>query len=466
MSRRPVVLLLTAFLLTAALFFYLTADDGSNELVFSTWGTPAEVGSFQRLIDYYNATRQPKHKVKLAHSEHTSYTELLLIKAAARNLPDVIHLDRKDLPLFVHRGLLEELTTVVNRDTSFDTGTFLPQLLPGFKVGDRLYAVPHNFSTLVLYYNKDHFDAGKIPYPDSTWTWDTFLRAARQLTKRDAAGATVRYGCHVHIILHTMMYQNGGRVLNEALDSCIIASPEAAEALQFDTDLSEKYGVTWSILAQNLQWDDMFAGGRLSMIANGRWAAAWYLRSMPAGAMDVAPLPQGKFRKGAMVNHMMAMSAESPRKDEAWEFIKFLVSDDAQRMVNEDGANIPAVRSIVYSDEFLHNPKTSGMNNNVFLDELRWSAVWPFDQGPYLTHHVLQSETDLVMRRVLLGQATALQSLKSMEDNVNRIIRIQRSLPEPRPFVGSVLFYLCCGIPSVFAAVMLRHQRRKRIHER
>jgi hypothetical protein len=79
MSRRPVVLLVTAFLLTAALFFYLTADDGSNELVFSTWGTPAEVGSFQKLIDCYNTTRQPKHKVKLAHSEHTSYTELLLI---------------------------------------------------------------------------------------------------------------------------------------------------------------------------------------------------------------------------------------------------------------------------------------------------------------------------------------------------------------------------------------------------
>jgi multiple sugar transport system substrate-binding protein len=263
-----------------------------------------------------------------------------------------------------------------------------------------------------------------------------------------------------------MMYQNGGRVLNETLDSCIIASPEAEKALQFDTDLSEKYGVTWNILAQNLQWDDMFAGGRLSMIANGRWAAAWYLRSMPQGAMDVAPLPRGKFRKGAMVNHMMAISAESARKEEAWEFIKFLVSDDAQRMVNEDGANIPAVRSIVYSDEFLHNPKTSGMNNQVFLDDLRWATGWPFDQGPYLTHHVLQSETDLVMRRVLLGQATALQSLKSMEDNVNRIIRIQRSLPEPRPFVGSVLFYLCCGIPSVFAAVMLRHQRRKRIHER
>jgi len=457
--------MVTACTLTAALFFYLAADDGSHYVTFSTWGTPEEVGSFQRLIDYYNATQRPQHPVKLVHSEHTSYIELLLIKAAARNLPDVIHIDRKDLPLFVHRGLLEELTAFVNRDTSFDPGIFLPELLPGGKVGDRLYAVPHNFSTLVLYYNKDHFDAAGIPYPDSSWSWQTLLQAARRLTKRDAAGTIVRYGCHIHIILHTLMYQNGGRVLNETMDSCVIASPEAEEAVQFDIDLSEKYGVTWNILAQNLQWDDMFAGGRLSIIANGRWAAAWYIRSMPQGAMDIAPLPRGKYRKGAMVNHMMAISGESARKEEAWEFIQFLVSNEAQRMVNDDGANIPAVRSIVYSDEFLHNPRSGGIRNQVFLDEVRTSAVWPFDLGPYLTHHVLQSETDLLMRRILLGQATTMQSLKIMQENVNRIIALQRSLPEPRTFVGSILFYLSCGIPPVIAAVILRYHRRKRAHE-
>jgi multiple sugar transport system substrate-binding protein len=465
MSRRFVVITAATCILTAALFFYLTADDGSHYVTFSTWGTPAEVASFKRLIDHYNATRQPEHRVKLVHSEHTSYTELLLVKAAARNLPDVIHIDRKDLPLFVHRGLLEELTNFVNRDSSFDRGVFLPELLPGGKVRDGLYAIPHNFSTLVLYYNRDHFDAAGIPYPDSSWTRQTLLEAARRLTKRDAAGTTLRYGCHVHIILHTMIYQNGGRMLNEAMDSCVIASPEAEEALQFDIDLSEKHGVTWNILAQNLQWDDMFAGGRLSMIANGRWAAAWYLRSMPEGAMDIAPLPRGTSRKGAMVNHMMAVSGESARKDEAWEFIKFLVSDEAQRMVNDDGANIPAVRSIVYSDEFLHNPKFGGIRNRVFLDEVPSSTVWPFDQGPYLTHHVLQSETDLAMRRILLGQATTMQSLKIMEDNVNRIIARQRSLPDPKPFVGSMLFYLCCLIPAVLAAVILRYQKRNHTHE-
>ena len=134
-----------------------------------------------------------------------------------------------------------------------------------------------------------------------------------------------------------------------------MASPATAGAVQFNIDLSEKYHVTWNILAQNLLWDDMFVGGRLSMVTNGRWAAGLYMRSMENNSVDVAPLPRGKYRRGAAVNHMMAISSESDKKSDAWEFVKFLVSETGQRMINEDGANIPALRSIVYSDEFLHH---------------------------------------------------------------------------------------------------------------
>lgn len=464
MSRRIVALLCVMFVLTLALFYYLASDDTSQYLVFSTWGTPTEVQSFQRLIDHYNATRQPKHRVKLSFADHNSYTERLLVQAAAGSMPDVIHLDQKDLPLFVHRGLSEDLSPFFSRDTSFHMGAFLPELVPAGRLGGRTYGVPHNFSTLVLYYNKDQFDAEGLSYPDSTWTWDVFLDAAHRLTKTDAAGNIVRYGGAIHIILYTLIYQYGGRVLNGRLDSCIVASPEAAEALQFDTDLSEKYKVCWNILAQNLQWDDLFAGGRLSMITNGRWAAAWYMRSMPSGAIDVAPLPHGKFRKGAAVNHMMTISAQSAKKEEAWEFLKFLVSEEGQRMVNADGANIPALRSIVYSDEFLRHHSTPTMHNKVFINELAHSVGWPFDQGAYLTQHTLQSQMDLAMRRVLLGEATAIQSLKIMQDNVNSIIAIQRRVSEPKPFVGSLLFYLCGGSLIVTPIALWANRRRKHSH--
>ncbi len=459
---RPLLLALGAIVAaTAILWFSLTADDASRYLVFATWGTPAEIGSFQRLIDRYNATRHPEHPVKLSHSEQYQYTERLLVGAAAGSFPDVIHLDRGNLPLFVEKGLIENLTPFIAGDPRFSTRDFLPPLLAACAIGGRTFALPHNFSTLVLYYNKEHFDAEGIPYPDSTWTWDTLLAAAQRLTRVDADGRIVRYGCHLQIIYSTLIEQNGGRILNERLDSCVIGSPEAAGAIQFAVDLSEKYHVTWNMLAQNLLWDDMMAGGRLSMIANGRWAAAWYMRSLPAGVLDVAPLPKGRMKKGAATVHVMSIAAKSGKKMEAWEFLKYLVSEEGQQIVNEDGASIPAFGPIARSDAFLHHHTTPLMSNHVFLDELPSSVTWPYEQGPYVSAYTLQSQLELAVGRVLLGRATVSRSLKMMENEVNRIIRVRREVPSPRPFVGSVAFVLAVCILVLVPLAFIAYRRKR-----
>src|SRR5512147_381212 len=108
-SRMMLVAFVLAVVLTAVLFLTLTADSSSQHLVFSTWGTATEVESFQRLVDHYNATRKPAHTVKLSHGEQNQYSERLMVQAAAHSLPDVIHMDRKDLPLFVRKGIVRDL---------------------------------------------------------------------------------------------------------------------------------------------------------------------------------------------------------------------------------------------------------------------------------------------------------------------------------------------------------------------
>ncbi|HTY59733.1 MAG TPA: hypothetical protein VMF59_13000, partial [Bacteroidota bacterium] len=47
------------------------------------------------------------------------------------------------------------------------------------------------------------------------------------------------------------------------------------------------------------------------------------------------------------------------------------------------------------------------------------------------------------MRRVLLGESTAGESLRAMQDEINADIRAQREAPRRSQFAGSVLFWLC-----------------------
>ena len=46
---------------------------------------------------------------------------------------------------------------------------------------------------MLMYYNKDVFDAAGVPYPpakaDQAWTWDQFIEIAQKLTK-DRSGKT------------------------------------------------------------------------------------------------------------------------------------------------------------------------------------------------------------------------------------------------------------------------------------
>lgn len=459
MPKLVISVLGVSLLLIFVLFTYLSSDDPEKYLIFGTWGTPQEIESFQSLVDLYNSTRSPKHPVKLFHPENVSYDQRLLVQAAAGNLPDVMHLHNQNIRMFVHKGLLEDLTQFVERDTSFHLDAFFPNLVKSCMVRDHLYGIPHNFSTLVLYYNKDHFDAEGISYPDSSWTWNDLLKASIKLTKQDQTGKIGRYGCNLHIILFTLMYQNGGKFLNETLDRCVIDSPEAAEALQFHTDLSEKYRVTWNALQGGIQWDDMFAGGRCSMLTNGRWAAAWYAKYMPQKSMDIAPLPRGKYRVGGITAHMMAMSSESKKKEEAWEFIKFLVSKTGQVMVSDDGNNIPALREVAESDLFLKNKNTPLLTNRVFLDEVPYAQDWAFNPGPYLTVYAVGQLMLEAEKNVLLGYDTPLSALQKMATELNKIIASQKRAAESKPFFGSAMFFLICMIVLSVAILYVRHRR-------
>ena len=46
-----------------------------------------------------------------------------------------------------------------------------------------VYGFPRDIGLEVLYYNKDHFDAAGLSYPDDSWTWDDLLAAAETLTE-------------------------------------------------------------------------------------------------------------------------------------------------------------------------------------------------------------------------------------------------------------------------------------------
>ena len=54
----------------------------------------------------------------------------------------------------------------------FDPDVYYPKAYEVFSADGKQFGVPEQFSDVLLFYNKDLFDAAGVNYPDASWTWE------------------------------------------------------------------------------------------------------------------------------------------------------------------------------------------------------------------------------------------------------------------------------------------------------
>ena len=138
--------------------------------------------------------------------------EKLYAMMAADKAPDIFYTNNIMRDELAASGRLLDLRSVAAGDP------FVERLWPhvvegGIAADSGWYSVGNWEFTCGVYFRKDLFDAARIPYPDTAWTWDDMVAAARALTVRTAPGAPpTRYGiyCGSHFV-EALEIMNGSR---------------------------------------------------------------------------------------------------------------------------------------------------------------------------------------------------------------------------------------------------------------
>jgi len=186
-------ILVMVSLLLAACGSKPAATNGPVEITFTMWGAPEELAVWQAVVDDFHKAN-PNITVKVDVSDWDSYWTKLNTLIAGGTPPDVFAMDA---PLFMdwqNRGALLNLQPYIDADPAFLSGIY-PQTLSAYKTADGYYGLPRDFQTIVLFYNKDMFDAAGVEYPTSDWTYDDMLAAAKKLTlDKDNDGKIDQYG--------------------------------------------------------------------------------------------------------------------------------------------------------------------------------------------------------------------------------------------------------------------------------
>ncbi len=324
---------------------------GVTTLRVALWAGGHELEIEQQVAERYEARRRGTRV--LLESAPNGYEERLLTSIAAGHPPDVYLLDSPDIPTFVDRGLAVDLAPH-QAALDFRADLVFPQVLEAFRRGPALFALPKDFTPMVIYANRAVLGGAGADVLASGWTWEDFRRAARSATTdRDGDGRPDVYGFDFPRNLFQwvpFVWSAGGDILAPGGNRATgyLDGPAALSAYAFLTGLAEE-GLTPG--AQFVQAADpareaRFASGGQAFLLSGHWTLPVFRDLVRAGALDLAilPIPHHPSQPGAtsvLYASGWAVPPNAANLRQAIDLAGFLASPEAQRIRARSGLAIP-----------------------------------------------------------------------------------------------------------------------------
>jgi multiple sugar transport system substrate-binding protein len=337
------------------------------------------------------------------------YAPKLLMMHVSGSMPDVIHLDASYAAVFMDNNVLRDLKPYIENDEAFNLDNYFENIVNIARRGDRLYAIPLDFTPMVMYYNKKLFGAAGVSYPHEGWTWDEFLETARKLTVfPEGANSPRQYGMNFENWMPSWvlwLWTNGGDVLSPdgKRASGYFDGPRSVEAIQFVVDLMTKYRVAPHLRESAAAGVDLFRSQRAAMDLKGHWAMIDYR----ADGIDfgVVGLPTNGVAPVTVVYEAgLSITRKARYPDLGWEYIKFMTGKDVQvrrvasglaisanKQAAAQSAGNPVEDAFIRAAQYARPPWGARVERYAFIEEL----------GREMMEDILYSDGELPVRQAL-----------------------------------------------------------------
>ncbi|QTP60246.1 ABC transporter substrate-binding protein [Billgrantia antri] len=138
--------------------------------------------------------------------------------------------------------------------------SFYPGLMENGRIDGQTYGIPFQRSTIVLYWNKDAFEAAGLDPETPPETWEEMAEmaaAVREASGGEQWGVMVPSTGYPYWMFQAFAFQNGHRLMNEEGTEVYFDDPAAIEALEYWVSLAEEHeampdgAIEWGTLRQN-----------------------------------------------------------------------------------------------------------------------------------------------------------------------------------------------------------------------
>jgi multiple sugar transport system substrate-binding protein len=195
------------------------------------------------------------------------------------------------------------------------------------------FGLPMYINAYTIFFNRTLFQRKGVAPPDENWDWQKYAEGVARTTDKEQG---IWGGLITNAQLGmTKVHQNGSDIIDERDDrKCTIGNPAALEALQWSHDRlwrDGSWGQSTVIAAGGFRNNlAMLAAGKLATIETGSGSLGTMAKGFPDAQndWDIAPMPRQKQRAARASIDAWTVAKVTPDQDGAWEFMKFLQTQE------------------------------------------------------------------------------------------------------------------------------------------
>lgn len=348
-------------------------------------GMPRFLEWIRKEVQVYNSTH-PKVRVVLAEKSWHQIREILYAGFSAGAGPDIMTLHADHAAEFGAAGYFYPLNSFP--DFEQVKQRFEPHVMESTKYKGDYYGLPSSAIVFVLVCNKQLFDAEGIAPPK---TWSEFRAAAKRLTKDvDGDGAIDQYGLVLlggdkggfAYRLAPLLMRAGVKIMSDDATTIDLASQRSVATVKLLTEMNlVDHSITPGFLAYTLsEINDLFCSNKAAMSIEGPWFEQLVEDKNPGKEFYTVPVPVpddmiDRYKDMPSLQDMVMypINARSKHLAETWEFLKFIRSEEADRLyIDRTTGGLPTTLQVLNSPD---NAKRKAWD--VYENELKHSTPWP-----------------------------------------------------------------------------------------
>ncbi len=391
----------------------------SNKIVMWHWMTDRN-DAFQKLAQQYKLETGIEVSIQL-FAPSDAYSQKVIAAAQANVLPDIYGiLDKKSIVAdFIKAGLTADLTGAMDADAGswknslfdkaladkrFDTGNIY-----GVKPG--IYGVPIDVTNIQLLYNRKLLSQAGIKAPPLTF--DEFIKDAQTLRRVGITPFVAGWGelwlldCFASNYAFNIMGEE--KIFATFGAQVKYTDPDWIKVLSIFTQLRDKGVLMDGIVTKGNKYAEQdFALERAAFAFNGSWCVNVYHDMNPDLDYGVIPPPPIstahplKIWGGA--GSSFVVNAQSPNKDKAIAFLRWLTAKEQQVVLAQETNNLPSNKQALSLVSPILGEFARGMNQSTHPN------IWPLNEDPSVGEAF-----DKGIQDIIIGEKTPAQVAQDVQ---------------------------------------------------